>query len=338
MSQDTLLIQVLKAVLGADLAIQLGLVAAVVIFIPIGLYVAFRVKRRWAYEEKRGALEAEQDHAGVKGVEKAVSPALVVCVASFEVPATANGCEKSLSFVELFDGRFIKSADSWDRDIWPRLRSFFADLRQLSRPLRLRLDAHSTIAFACGALVDVKSGIALEVEQKGERGIEVWTPTTSRELRTLPGLLSSPESLGNDGPDIAVALSITRSVTADVRTYVTNYQPMVGSIVAIMPEGGPGQGRVIDGDHAACLADAVAAEINDMRGGMGAKGRIHLFASAPNSLMVALGRRSLSFGALQLYEFDFQRAKTSTYMPSLELGGSAARESEQTEPSLVTSP
>ena len=302
--------------------IALGLVIAILAFAALAWRVALTFLSRLAYGEKRSTLKAEQDHAADTKVPEAKAKLpLIIAIESFPRRPVENEAKAdyALSLMAYFDGRFIKDPSWWSDRVWPDLQALFAEVGAKRQPVHLRLDAHASIAYACGVLLDLKSGLPLEVEQRMDGKTETWRPTVGRDARPLPALVEVEEMVEEGGREIAVGLSVTRPVEAHLRTYVGRSLPQIGCMVFLTPQGEPGQGAVMDGDHAARLADSIANALNDLRGRLGA-GRIHLFASCPNSVMVALGRRSQSFGAVRLYEFDFQQARDGSYGPSLDFG------------------
>jgi hypothetical protein len=74
--------------------------------------------------------------------------------------------------------------------------------------LRLILDAHASVAFIAGSALDVKSGVSLELVQKGRVGPRVWRANDGSE-NGPPTFRITEHKLG-DGPEIAVAI-VSRS-------------------------------------------------------------------------------------------------------------------------------
>jgi hypothetical protein len=59
----------------------------------------------------------------------------------------------------------------WQADIRPKVQQFLLDrIRSASGHVRLILDAHASIAFLAGATLDLKSGVSVELVQKGRVG------------------------------------------------------------------------------------------------------------------------------------------------------------------------
>ena len=44
---------------------------------------------------------------------------------------------------------------------------------------------------------------------------------------------------------------------------------------------------------------------------------LHIFVAGPTALMFNVGKMSMSYGRIQLYEYDFQYIKTGTYYPTI---------------------
>ena len=71
-----------------------------------------------------------------------------------------------LNLVPYFDGRYIRNEADWQDRIFPALREFVLEAARSSDHLRLVLDAHVSLAFAVGAILNVKSGKRIEIEQR----------------------------------------------------------------------------------------------------------------------------------------------------------------------------
>ncbi len=73
---------------------------------------------------------------------------------------------------------------------------------------------------------------------------------------------------------------------------------------------------VRDGNHAGHLVNQIKDEI-DKRRLREKRAVLHLFASCPISIIFMLSRYSLSFGKIQLYEYDLQKSNLGTYFPTV---------------------
>ena len=116
--------------------------------------------------------------------------------------------------------------------------------------------------------------------------------------------------------DVAIAVSVTRDVLADVRSFVAGL-PDIGLVIDARPEVGIGPRVIADADHAVALADVLADLLRAHRPTAG--GTTHLFIAAPNALAFFLGQHRGALGKIQLYEFDFEGEQGGSYTPSVRL-------------------
>src|SRR5690606_18869166 len=87
-------------------------------------------------------------------------------------------CHAVLDFVPSFDERYIRSDADWEVKLYPELKAFlFAAAKDQPR-LRLALDAHVTLAFAAGSVINIKSGRQVELEQRGTSK-RIWSADDS---------------------------------------------------------------------------------------------------------------------------------------------------------------
>jgi hypothetical protein len=101
---------------------------------------------------------------------------LALGVRSFMHPID-NVQERCLEIIDLvphFDGRDIRDEGDWQARIQPSLKDGVTKAARSADHLRLVLDAHVSIAFAVGAVLTVKSGKRLEIEQRSG-GRRHWT-------------------------------------------------------------------------------------------------------------------------------------------------------------------
>ncbi len=231
-------------------------------------------------------------------------------------------CDEILDLRAFFTGkgnRYIKDPALWQAEIVPRLRDFLRRASVAHRPLHLNLAAHASIAFTAGYLLNVKSGLDITLRQRVRGGgVQEWrvAPTAPvaealfRKLRDVSG-----DSKSND---VAVALSITRPVLADVQCYLETAPLAVRRTLPVELAAGPSWNGVRDGLHALRLAEVLATRLS-ARTAQERQGVIHLFAAAPNALLFFLGQLSHGLGRIQLYEHDFESGLPGAYSPSILL-------------------
>lgn len=221
--------------------------------------------------------------------------------------------ENTLSLMQHFDGRHLKPGADWTSAVQPLVESFLARVKQSDRRIRLFLDVHTSIAFLAGRCLGLKSGLNVELVQKGRSGTTVWRADDGKDKGTANVTV---EQL-HDGPEIALVLSFSRDAMDDVRDYVITKQTSIGRILNITPPDGAGQGSVAGGAHAARLADDVSNAVAKARIPFGAK--VHVFSAAPNAVNFFVGQHAESMGSCIFYEFDFNRRIDGSYHPTFKV-------------------
>ncbi|KQQ11821.1 hypothetical protein ASF53_16805 [Methylobacterium sp. Leaf123] len=244
---------------------------------------------------------------------------LIYGVKSFEhaIDRLEDRCTSVLNLVPAFDERSIRCDGDWTGVLYPRLRAFLLKAANGQSALRLALDAHVTLAFAAGSVLNVKSGRRVELEQR-TADKRIWSADDLPPDPKWPGLTSEVVDVAPGQPDLAVAVGLTHEVLRDVQRYVERAVPSIGRILAVKPSSGPGWQSVACGRHACELATALAAQIRTERGGA-ASAMIHLFVAAPNAFTFFLGQRQPLLGRVCLYEFDFEGGRDRSYAPALTL-------------------
>lgn len=229
-------------------------------------------------------------------------------------------CDEVLNLVPSFEDRFIKPGASWRDDLLPALRAFLTEAAKSGQRIRLAVDAHSTLAFAAGTILDTKSGRVVELEQRTPAATVVWAPDDVVPSPDWPEWNFAEYDLGTGGNDVAVAVSLTRSTEAEVRRYVRGNQA-IGRLLVAVPRGGPSQRSVLCGAHADVLAEELAARLKQerARGEVVKPARAHLFMAVPNAFPFYLGRHIHTLKPITLYEFDFHAERDGSYQPSLSL-------------------
>jgi hypothetical protein len=230
-------------------------------------------------------------------------------------------CDEILDLRPFFTGkgnRYIQEPTLWQTEVVPRLRDFLARASTSQRPLHLNLAAHSSLAFTAGYFLNAKSGLDVTIRQRGKTGVLEWRvaavapdqETLFRKLRDVPGDAKAG--------DVAVALSITRSVMGDVQQYLQDTQMAIRRTMPVELASGPSQTGVRDGLHALRLAEVLASKLGE-RTAQERRGVLHLFTAAPNALLFFLGQLWHGLGRVQLYEHDLETGLPGAYVPSILL-------------------
>jgi len=225
-------------------------------------------------------------------------------------------CTLVLDLVPHFDERAIRDQVDWSAELYPKLKGFLQDAARNNPQLRLVLDAHVTLAFAAGSVLNIKSGRNVEIEQRTMHR-NVWHASDVPSDPAWPKWDFKVESLGGVEGEIAVAVCLTHDVTIAVRAHLAAALPQVGTLLIATPSGGPSARSVACGRHAFDLAEALAQQVNLQR--QGKTGATHFLVAAPNAFTFYLGQRQAGMGRSTLYEYDFEGANGGGYRPSLSL-------------------
>lgn len=224
-------------------------------------------------------------------------------------------CADVLDMVPLFDERFIRSEAEWKSLVYPRLKSFLGQAAKDGTHLRLAMDAHASVAFAAGSVLDMKSGRHVELEQRTPAMV-VWSPDDAQPAPDWPILKFEQIRIEGRGRGLAIALGVTHDVTPKALEYL-QFSELADTLLVASPTGGPGVRSVRGGRHASDLAEAFATRVSSLRTDY--PGVSHLFMAAPNAVAFFLGQRLRQIGPMQLYEFDFEGERDGSYRPSLLL-------------------
>ena len=256
---------------------------------------------------KREGLLAGDSHAHV-----------VFGVKSFEHPfdRLEDRCTVVLDLIPHFDERAIRDQADWATTLYPKLKGFLQTAAKDNQHLRLTLDAHITLAFAAGSVLNIKSGRNVEIEQRTVHR-NVWHSSDTPRDPCWPGWEFELESVNESGGDMAVAVCLTHDVVPAVKAHLAASLSQASSLLIARPTCGAGARSVVCGQHAFDLAEALALQINQKRNAN--KPPLHLFIAAPNAFTFFLGQRQPSLGKTTLYEYDFEGANGGGYKESLVL-------------------
>jgi hypothetical protein len=243
---------------------------------------------------------------------------LTIGVRSFMHPIDnlEERCTRSLNLVPYFEGRYIRNPDDWQSKIYPALQTFLTQEARSVDHVALVLDAHTSLAFCAGSILNVKSGKRVEIEQRSN-GRRFWSADDAPHDPAWPRLFFEDIPLHQSGPEIAIAIGLTHDITAQVKAFATAHMPDVRSVFIARPQAGPSQFSVCGGRHAWQMSEAVTHRLRDA----GAS-RVHIFMAAPNAFSFFLGQHQKALGPVTLYEWDFDGLRSGGYNMSLTVGGS----------------
>jgi hypothetical protein len=268
---------------------------------------------------KDALLKFCQEHGLLTALERALPVYRPVAIRSFLGPAadvSEAAPEDTLVLTEHFRQRYLRDDLGWQKDIGPRVYAFLREVVRKSSQLRLILDAHASIAFLAGSILDTKSAVQTELVQKGRVGAKTWR-TDDGTSAGAPSFVVTEARVG-DGPEIAVAISVAQAVEPQARACINRALPHVGRILSFSMPNGPGLQTVIGGGHAAALAEQAANSIRGLKVD-NPDAAVHIFAACPNALLFFLGQHHQGIAPCVVYEFDFDRKGNKTYQPSFAI-------------------
>lgn len=241
-------------------------------------------------------------------------------IKSFEHPIDRleDRCTEVLDLVAEFDNRFIREGATWNATLLPTLQTFLLRAARSHDRIRLAIDAHTTLAFATGAVLNRKSGRVLEIEQRTPSR-RLWSPDDESDV-IRPSWEVAEYEFASAGADMAIAVSLTHDVEPKVRAYLSALPLPPRTLLTFKPVGGASSSAVASGHHAYQLAEALARRVKAQRESQPeTQSRVHLFVAAPNGFTLYLGQHCPLLAPLTLYEFDFEGARDGSYRPSLAL-------------------
>ena len=230
--------------------------------------------------------------------------------ASADIPDAA--ADDTLLLTDQFKGRYLLADLDWRRDVEPRIDAFLRSRVRVSSRLRLTVDGHASMAWLAGRVLDVKSGVTIELMQKGRPAPRRWRADDG----TSGAAFEVKADVVGDGAAMAVAIGVAQPVGQEVVKYVAANLPDVGRIMHFTPPGGPGHAAVTGGAHAVALAEQIAREVRQAKLD-NLRAPVHIFAACPNALLFYLGQNHESYAPSTMYEYDFQGLGNGTYTPSV---------------------
>ncbi len=201
-------------------------------------------------------------------------------------------CTLVLDLISHFDQRAIREQTEWATRIYPKLKCFLSAAARDNEFLRLVLDAHITLAFAAGSVLDIKSGRHVELEQRTSHR-RIWHSDDMEPDASWPSSTFDHEVVNEDGTDMAVAVSLTHDVAPEVRTLSHGTRRRLASCSSRDPHVIPGQGQspaVVT--HSSWLR---RLHYDQCQRGTG-KAPLHLFISRPECVHILLGATAAELG------------------------------------------
>nr|WP_200985167.1 SAVED domain-containing protein [Rhizobium rhizogenes]QCL10072.1 hypothetical protein pC5.8d_769 [Rhizobium rhizogenes] len=220
-----------------------------------------------------------------------------------------------LDLVDDFDGRYLKEGNSWNSDLLPRVREFILNVALQGDHMRLVLDAHVSLAFAVGSILNVKAGKSIEIEQRTD-GKRFWKRDDVPLDPAWPTIAVNRIEMENGGNELALAIGLTHDIVLMVTGYLRS-RPDIGALLAVTLDKGSASGASVkSGSHAMMLAEAVAAAVRrEKRGSI-----LHVFIAAPNGFTFFLGQQQQVLGRTVVYEWDHDGPRGTGYSEGITVG------------------
>ncbi len=244
---------------------------------------------------------------------------LPIAIRSFLGPAAdivGAAPEDTLLLTDDFGQRYLEDGREWQRDIRPKVEAFLRAAVKKSSSLRLILDAHASIAFLSGVVLDLKSGVKTLLVQKGRIGSSLWRADDGSADKG--GRFEIATEVIGDGQEIAISISVSQPTLAQTKGYVAGQLLNVGTVISFTMATGLRQQSVQGGEHAAALAEQISNCVRELKADS-PDAIVHIFAACPNSLLFFLGQQNKGIAPCIVYEFDFDRLGNKSYQPSFEI-------------------
>lgn len=219
--------------------------------------------------------------------------------------------DDTLLLTDMFKNRYLKPEFEWPRDVRPRIVDFLRSRVKTAPRLRLVIDGHASMAWLAGQVYDVKSGVTIELVQKGRPRPRRWN---AEDGSTGPSFSLDTQQVGA-GEALALGISVAQPVGPAMDRFVRAKLPEVGRILHFTPPDGTGHQAVTGGAHAVSLAEQIAREIRAAKG-ENVRAPVHIFAACPNALLFYLGQNHQTYAPSTMYEYDFDGDGNQSYLPT----------------------
>lgn len=247
------------------------------------------------------------------------SPAIPIGIRSFLRGAENMEQETKhmLCLLEHFEDRNIKDKTLWNDTIVHKIEQFITSSTRENAPYHIHLDAHYSVAFAAGYLLDSKSGVDIAPIQKFN-GRHVWKPEKNVKYEDYAGWEYEEHFRNQEAKDLVITLGVRHKTIDEVNYYLDQVDLPIRRVINCTVEGGPGGSVIRNGSHAWVLADKIASFINE-RPFQERIGHLHIFPAVPAALLFFIGQFARSFGRCTLYEYDFGSGQPGKYEPAITL-------------------
>ena len=280
----------------------------------------FKLLGQGRCEFDREGFRCMAEREGLLREPSTASEPALIGVRSFmhAIDHLSERCDEVLDLVRYFDGRYVRRSVDWEERIAPALREFLVDAAKRAEGIRLVLDAHVSVAFAAGTVLNLRSGREVEIEQR-TGGRRFWSREDVVGNSAWPGLEMSEELVAQRGREVAVAVGLTHDVSAAVSGFVREALPDVRLIMHCRLAGGAAQQSVQCGSHAWQLAEQTVKYLLQTRARCSITSPVHLFIAGPNGFTFFLGQQP-AVGAARVYEWDLEGRRTGGYSLGITVG------------------
>lgn len=224
-------------------------------------------------------------------------PAATLVIEAIDRDMTTQGADVALDWMWAFPGdnpferRRATNNDVWNKDLWPELKGAASRLKR-AQGGTIGVGGSMRLAswFAAGAALTHVS----DTEIVCLRG-PLWS-STDTPIGT--SLVLDDDIDVDQGTDIAVAVGITTSITADVLADLRQKDAPVKRLYSLTPPDGSGNHAVASGGHAVTYAQSIRDFVRDKAGSR----TTHLYMAAPAGLALLAGHFWNHTPPTQLYE------------------------------------
>ena len=274
--------------------------------VEIGVAVIRAMVKSGKRTLNRDDLRAEIERRGLGGDN---SYSTLVVEAIDRAPWSDAG-QVRLDWVDLFAGdeprarRQLRDPENWNRRLRPELVAAAKALKATGND-RVMVRGYMRLApwFMCGVELPDTRQHQVACKQKGQLWSSEIAPAAFELADTVVDL--------SQGPDLAVGLSVTNAITADVVSYCKQVNLPAARYVDLSPQGGVGPLSLPNAAAAVGWAraarDEIRAAVRDSRAR-----RVHLFMSAPAGAALLLGHIWNRVGTTVVYE-DLSPGYASTF-------------------------
>ena len=258
--------------------------------------------------------EQKVKYKAVAILDKEVTQVAIFCFNRLTTDISIFESENLLSLENKFHGRYLNCSLDWNKHIAGPVSEFLKEKVRSSNKLRLTLDAHASVALVAGTVIDLKSGVYIELVQNGIEGKKIWQ--ASDNSGGSAGIFNFEQYELGSGMDVALAVSVSNSTVESVRHYIEVAGLDVGFILECKLPKSPDHDSICGGRHASKLSHQIVEHLRSLKLQRTIE-TVHIFAAVPNSFMFYLGQQIETIGKFTMYEFDLEGNGTNSYTESV---------------------